>query len=74
MEMVLAKYVSREGDFEFLHCFNCGQDFYKEVSRILDPGKSDVKYIILKKMEVEIDRLINPQKYTSIKRSSVNLN
>ena len=63
MENVLSKYVSKEGNFEFLHCINCGQDFYREPTEIIMSPKGHIEQIILKRIEVELDYIIKPQKY-----------
>jgi len=62
METILSKYVSKEGNFEFLHCFNCGQDFYKELVKLIKSDRGDIEEIILKRVEVELDYIVNPGK------------
>lgn len=58
----MSKYVCREGDFAFFHCFNCGQDFYREPGTLIKTDKGPVEQMILKKVEVEIEYMINPKK------------
>ena len=65
---VLSKYVTKEGNFEFLHCMNCGQDFYIEFAKLLTSDKKDTDQVILKRILVELDYIVKPSKYWTKKK------
>ena len=62
LENINAKYVCREWDFDFFHCFNCGQDFYRELRTLIKTDKGPVEQMSMKRVEVEIEYMINPKK------------
>jgi predicted amidophosphoribosyltransferase len=62
LENIKAQYVCREWDFPFFHCFNCGQDFYRAPGTLVKTDKGPVEQMSLKRVEVEIEYMINPKK------------
>ena len=74
LENLLSKYVSREGNFEFFHCMNCGQDYYIEFRELLDLDKDEVEKIILKKVEAQYDYMLRPSKKWIKRRIAVKCN
>jgi len=74
LENLFSRYVSREGDFQFFHCINCGQDYYMEFRELLDSDKDETDSVMLKRIEMELEYILKPLKYWEKKNKPVKCN